>query len=379
MVISRPVRPSILALAALAGCCHHGPEGSDPIGADGGCHTAAGVTEAQVWESLWQSFATCVSSHSTEECRTQVEQQEWAALPGAGPGTWRTALLGTVAPGGSQYASPEMAPEGDLCVSHDDIDWNLNVWPDPSGAAMLQPGNLTGDADHPGDGDAGVVEAEWEAMYVDPAFAAWPGDAGSPYEDFARPSIDMAVGDRVALRGAGVLDCGHAPYRSELHPPYLLAWGGLRDGGTSVVHVRATARFTRPEEFVTLPDPPEPGEALRADFPLPPPPEGGAALSVTTSVDWFLDDPAIVVDQGCSLTAGVSAASFAPNTDADLASPAAHLVGDSSPAAASDFFYLSAGADGGRLWVEIAPVSRPRQAVFGATVRAAWIPSDGGS
>ncbi len=343
---------------------------------DGGCATGVGLSEIEQWQTLVQGFAQCLASHSTADCRDQVERQEWTGIPGAAT-TYGTVLLGTVAAGGTEFRSPEQAPEGDLCVTHDDIDWNVNVAPDPAFAGLLQPANLEGDADHPGDG--GVVEAEWEAMYLDPAFVAWTGDAGGDYHAFARPQIDMRDGDRVGLRGAGVLDCGHAPFRSELHPPYLVVWGGLRDGGVLVVHARATAQLTRPAEYEHLPQPPEPSEALAVDFPLPPGDDGGRVLAVSTAIDWLLDDPQLVVDQGCVLSAGLGTPQDpSPSFEQDLASPAAHFEPGSQPGEAGTFFALGAAVDGGRLWVELAPLSRPRQAVYGATVTAAWVWPDGG-
>ncbi|MHB8420778.1 MAG: hypothetical protein ACYDCL_22110 [Myxococcales bacterium] len=367
----RRLAPLVLALLLLAPCrCVQAVDGLLPE-PDGGCATAFGLSEVELWQTLAAEFVQCAGSHSTADCRDQAERQEWGGIPGAGASTFGTLLVGTVAPGGSTYSSPEVAPEGDLCFTHDDIDWNLNVAPDPAFASLLQPGNLEADADHP----AGVVEAEWEAMYLDPAFVAWPGDGGGDYHGFARPAIDMADGDRVALRGAGVLDCGHAPFRSELHPPYLALWGGPRDGGVTVVHARASAQLTRPADFAPLPDPPEPSEALAADFPLPP--DGGGVLDVTVAVDWLLDAPQIVPDQGCALSTDLGSLGHpSPNIDLSLASPAAHLEGGAD--AGEAFFALAAGEDGGRLWVQLTPLARPHQAIYGATVTAAWVPPDAG-
>ncbi|MHB1846021.1 MAG: hypothetical protein ACYCWW_14440 [Deltaproteobacteria bacterium] len=377
------LRRTVWLLFALSACRNGlgGPKDSDPV-LDGGCPADVPPNHDDFWAGLWQDFLGCIVSHSTADCRSSMEQREWGAIPGLGPGYTTTALLGTIAPGGETYQSPELAPEGDLCVSHDDVDWNWNVYPDPAYASLLQKANLEEDADHPGDGGAGAVEAEWEAMYVDPAYQAEPSDAGGDYHRFASPHVDMEVGDRVGLRGAAVLDCGHSPFRSELHPPYLVIWGGLRDGGTTIVHVRASAQLSRPAEFSTLADPPSPGEALTLDVPLPPAPDGGT-LAISSSVDWFLEQPTLVVDHGCDATAGAALGSggvAGPSVDQALASPAAHLVAPNQPELASQYFSLGLDQSAGRLLVTLTPLSRPHQALFGATVVASWAPGplDGG-
>ncbi len=370
-----------LSLSCFAACRNGlgGPKDGDVV-QDGGCPLDVLPNHDDFWIGLWDDFLACVTTHSTADCRDAMEQREWGPIPGLGPAFASRALRGTIAPGGSTYQSPELAPEGDLCVSHDDIDWNWNVYPDPADAPLLQPANLDEDADHPGDGGAGAIEAEWEAMYLDPAYQADADGGANDYHHFPSPAFDMRVGDRVALRGAAVLDCGHAPFRSELHPPYLVLWGGARDGGTTVVHARATALPTRPRDFGALADPPDQGEALSADFPLPPAPDGGT-LAISTSIDWFLDQPSVVVDHGCDPSAGTSLGSggiAGPNADVALASPAAHLVAPNQPELASGFFTLTADPSGGRLVVTLTPVARPHQAVFGATVTAGWSQPDGG-
>jgi hypothetical protein len=334
--------------------------------------------ERALWQSLGALYAQCITSHSTAECRANVQKQEWGVIS-AGTATTQE-LHGVIAPGGSKYSSPERAPEGDFCLSHDDIDWNFNVTPDPAYASLLQSANMVGDVDHP----AGVIEAEWESMYLDPSYVAKAPDGGTTYETWGSPVVDMLAGDRVALRGGGVLDQGHAPYRSELHPPYLLLWGGAR-GTASVVYARATARLTRPSDFQTLPDPPPASEALAGDFPLPPLPDGGAdggalSLQIGTRVDWFYDSPQIVIDQSCDLANGVNLIDrTGPTFDAALASPAAHLVGTNQPSLAPGFFTVTATQQGASVHVTLTPLQRPRQAVFGATVTATWAcATDGG-
>jgi len=365
------VAVATLALGSLVSC----PKlNLFPPPPDAGVCTLLATDTTAFWEALAVQFQSCVLTGGAPSCRTGIEQQEWVAW--AGETAVSQEVHGTVAPGGSVFASPERAPDGDLCISHDDIDWNFNVSLDPAFAAALLPGNSVPDDDHP---DAAVMEAEWEAMYLDPTYVAKSDDAGTDYTHWPAPSVDMALGDRVALRGAGVIDCGHSPYRAELHPPYLALWGGGRDAGL-VIHVRASALFSRPADGRALPNPPLAAEALSETFALPAPGADGGTWVVESAVDYFLDAPQLQVDQGCNLGNGVDLTKLSgPALNAALASPAARWVSTSTPDAGGGFFALAASLVDGGVQVTLAPLSRPHQALFGATVRARWLcPGDGG-
>ena len=340
-----------------------------PRSSEHGCRYG-GADDREVWKSLATVFQECLLTRSPKECRTEIEAEEWVPIS---PATAESQELhGTIAPGGASIASPGRAPEGDMCLSHDDIDWNWNVYPAAASAGLLQPGNLAGDADHP----PGVIEGEWEGFFLDPSYVAMPAGAQPNYKTWGSPNVDMQIGDTVALRGAGVLDCGHAPYRGELHPPYLALWGGLR-GSSLVAYVRATANLTRPSDFRSLAEPPQPEEKLAEDFSIPPPPAScplGATpvLQLTTAVDWFYDTPTIVIDHGCDLSTGVLVGSQSAAFDVAVASPAAHLVGTSDPASASTFFSVAAELAGDHVHIAVTPLDRSRQALFGARVTANW-------
>src|SRR5439155_19559564 len=119
--------------------------------------------ERSFWQSLARGFQQCLLGKTEEECRAEIEGEEWSPIA---TGTdVNQELHGVIAGGGSKFSSPARAPEGDLCISHDDIDWNFNVTPDAAYASLLQSGNATGDVDHP----PGVIEAEWEGFFLDPA------------------------------------------------------------------------------------------------------------------------------------------------------------------------------------------------------------------
>ncbi len=53
---------------------------------------------------------------------------------------------------------------------------------------------------------------------------------------FPRASMGFTpqAGDRVLMKGAWVLDCGHPPYESELHPPSFLNYARSQDSNTTV-------------------------------------------------------------------------------------------------------------------------------------------------
>jgi hypothetical protein len=352
----KPISAGLLVCASLLaiGSCRHARE---RLG-----------DERAFWRDLAGTFESCLVTGTEAQCRGQIESREWTPISSTTVPSQE--IHGAITGGGSSEPSPTLASEGDFCISHDDIDWNFNVAPDAAWASLLQPANAIADAGHP----AGVIETEWEAFFLDPAYVAMPAGAGSDYKGWAPPVLDMAQGDRVAVRGAGVLDRGHSPYRSEIHPPYLLLWGGLR-GDVLVVHARASALLTRPSELRTLPDPPDPSEALTDHFTLPPAIQcssGLPSLSVVPQTEYFYDDPSIAKDQGCDLANGTSLGDLeGPAFDAALCSPAARIAGTSSIPAAASFFSLtlSTGAD---LAVTLAPVARPHQALYGARITAAW-------
>jgi hypothetical protein len=358
---------AILVAGAGAGC----PHGEPPPGGTG-CGAETSADERAFWQALAVTFQQCVLSSAVGVCRTEVERAEWAPVSKAAASGQE--LQGTIAPGGTKFASPGLAPEGDLCLSHDDIDFNFNVAPDAGYASLLQAGNAVADVDHP----AGVIEGEWEAFYLDASYVAMGPGAGTTFDTWPAPDVDMVTGDRVAARGAGMLDCGHAPYRSEIHPPYLLLWGGLR-ADTLIVYARASALLARPVDYAPLPDPPDAAETLVADFALPPAPmtcpAGSApALQLVTETQWLYDDPAIVVDQGCDVANGVGLTDLeGPAFDAALASPAAHVAGTSDPALAPSFFAFTATQKVDAVRVTLTPLARPHQVLFGARVTASWI------
>lgn len=115
-----------------------------------------------------------------------------------------TALEGQVVQG--HVASSDFAGVGNSM--HGTIDHNFFVYPDERFRGLVaKPGNFQTGADV----ERGRIEVEWEIGLGPLPFAggfnshAWP-----------------TVGDRVYVLGSHILDCGHSPYRSEIHAPRLV-------------------------------------------------------------------------------------------------------------------------------------------------------------
>lgn len=89
-----------------------------------------------------------------------------------------------------------------------DTTWDFRVDAPFAGLVHNRPGDS-----NDGDGIHGEIES---GLYPD-----------------ARFGITPAVGDRVALKGAWILDCGHPPYEAEVHPPTFLAFA-RSDGADTV-------------------------------------------------------------------------------------------------------------------------------------------------
>jgi hypothetical protein len=106
------------------------------------------------------------------------------------------------------------------------------------------------------------VELELGAFLHDPAQVIHGPATGEPWDVLSglqdtlnansftglRPDYIPQEGDRIALMGRWVIDCGHNDYHAELHPVTFMAFGHAV-GGTTTVHVltnpyRSTQRYT---------------------------------------------------------------------------------------------------------------------------------------
>lgn len=101
---------------------------------------------------------------------------------------------------------------------------------------------------------------------LDPAYAFLAFPAVRPLhteiEDriFPRAALGFTpqTGDRVLMKGAWVLDCGHLPYESEMHPPGFLNYARAQDANTTIA-----ASVVAPYRSSLLFNP---NAALAADF-----------------------------------------------------------------------------------------------------------------
>jgi hypothetical protein len=84
---------------------------------------------------------------------------------------------------------------GEQQIAHD---WNINVAPAVAYQGLMSDGNFA-------NGEA-EIEVEWEFDY---------GDRRGHLPIEALPG----VGDQVYMKGRWIYDCGHPPYRTEIHPP----------------------------------------------------------------------------------------------------------------------------------------------------------------
>ena len=91
------------------------------------------------------------------------------------------------------------------------FDWNLDVFVDPEFQALVAPDNqnaLTPDVTQALDA-LGLPHSS--VMHVETD------------QDLMPESFRAQAGDRVAVFGRWIVDCGHDPFTSEIHPPLLLA------------------------------------------------------------------------------------------------------------------------------------------------------------
>jgi hypothetical protein len=126
-------------------------------------------------------------------------------------------------------------------------DWQIYVRP-------LAPfGNLTTE-------DQTYLEMEFEAYYARYFFVGW----GWPI-----------AGDLIFTNGRWIMDCGHEPYKAEIHPPYL--WSSMSTRKRADGSLETVAEIWVNGYF--------PGDPVDVDIWPPPRPSPDAFLTVTRPVD----------------------------------------------------------------------------------------------
>jgi hypothetical protein len=91
----------------------------------------------------------------------------------------------------------------DNFLNHTSQDFEWKVIPDPPYDGLQQP-----------DKEAGGWKTEWETGSLPAIFRPTPGD---------RNHFNIRPGDRVSEYGFWIFDCGHYPFKTEIHPPVGLA------------------------------------------------------------------------------------------------------------------------------------------------------------
>jgi hypothetical protein len=146
-----------------------------------------------------------------------------AALPLLPPGT--VEFIGGLFGVGASANNCEPAK---ICSS----DWNLHTRPLPKYWNHLASSINSDTGEMEGNYADADFEIEWEYYW---GWWVWPHSAwlasGSHWRNYqtADPEEDPASdfsfreGDLVYVRGRHIMDCGHPPYRSEIHPPSIIA------------------------------------------------------------------------------------------------------------------------------------------------------------
>jgi hypothetical protein len=151
---------------------------------------------------------------------------------------------------------------GDLPTAHVSHDWNADLLLDPaynhfnSDANERVPPTVDGEQ---------RMEVEWESKFFPPPF--WP-----------------APGDRAWMLGRWIFDCGHPPYRTEIHPPRAVAFtrpepiifpGDTRPSQSNLTHVYIHGRGGYYQRRV---------EDRNYDFDVPLPPRPAQPSTLRTTV-----------------------------------------------------------------------------------------------
>ena len=160
--------------------------------------------------------------------RVGGRDEEWQAIDSTPQNVHRVAtVLGVV------KTAPAPSNE-DFCMTHEDRDLDFQIQPLKDGKPD---GSLLSSLNQ------GLMEIEWETMYVHPFHRSlkWPRDAAPEVDNLGLPW----PGDFIAVHGPFIADCGHPEgkrARTEVHPPTLMAWSHPTSPRTFRVWIRASTR-----------------------------------------------------------------------------------------------------------------------------------------
>jgi hypothetical protein len=121
--------------------------------------------------------------------------------------------------------------------------------------------------------DQSTIEIEFEAFYARAMFArlGWP-----------------VRGDLIYVNGRWIMDCGHSPYKTEIHPPFLMSYMRTqRTGGTleTVAQIWVTGYYPGDPIDLDLWPPPRPTPDAFLTV-IRPTDDAGVGLSVTVSTSF---------------------------------------------------------------------------------------------
>lgn len=238
-IVSAVVLAAVLLVGSPAGARPRGASKPRPVPptigfAPGAAEAADGsvppVTAAGVCGSARETYLEELLH--TAPTAVQVNKEWSDVVPGGRQlmvsGVVKTASIGT----------------GDLPMSHpfgSDLSMNVDL-DQPFRQYSLQLGS------EPGEEQPGWLHMEITGGFIPHARSAVPAtpSPNQTWDDVSAqnrvgilPGFDEpAVGDRVAIMGHWIIDCGHGDYAAELHPMSFLAWSHL-DGARNVVHMYA--------------------------------------------------------------------------------------------------------------------------------------------
>ncbi len=199
------------------------PGGAEAANGNPPAYSAAGVCGSQTEAYLRELLHTPPTALTV--------RHEWGDIVAGGK---QVMVSGTVA---TAHAGP-----GDLPMSHpfgDDLSMDVNL--DPPFRAFTRQLGAPDTAEQAGQLHVEISSGLIPHVTRPPSTAGHqPGQTWRQLSDFNLRGLlpgfaQPALGDRIALMGRWIIDCGHTNYGTELHPISFLAWAH-QDATRTVVH-----------------------------------------------------------------------------------------------------------------------------------------------
>jgi hypothetical protein len=175
------------------------------------------TTVSGLFEPLWYLNRGARDGWLGKESPERVDP-EWVTVWSEQP----VGLYATVAPSTLNGTRADGLHQGshvtydDYPATHFTHDWNLHLIPDFEYLWTMATEDFQGDA---GENDTGRIEWEWELQNNGSPFVGSYGQGTVGVPLFVLPT----VGDRIYTVGRWILDSGHPPASSEIHPPRMIA------------------------------------------------------------------------------------------------------------------------------------------------------------